>query len=80
MHSAQSVNKAVTLGLLPVTALALFGHIHKTKPASTTMHMKVIAGVAGLALVTNIWSMQARASLSNYEQMLIDKYVLPLPQ
>ena len=80
MHSAQSFNKAVSFGLFPITALALGGHIAKMKPASTQMHMKVMLGVFGLAFATNIWAMSARSSLANYEQVLIDKYVLPLPQ
>ena len=80
MHTSQSVNKAVSFGLLPITAVALGGHIAKMKPASTQMHMKVMLGVFGLAFATNIWAMTARSSLANYEQMLIDKYVLPLPQ
>ena len=67
MHTAQSVNKGVSKGLLPITALALGAHIAKMKPASFQMHMKVMGGVLGLALVTNIWALNARSSLASYE-------------
>ena len=50
------------------------------KPASYSPHTKAIAAVLGLTICTNIWAMQASSSLANYEQLLIDKYVLPLPQ
>ena len=80
MHTAQSVDKAVSYGLFPITATLLGAHIAKMKPASTQMHMKVMLGVLGLTFATKIWAMQARSSLTNYEQVLIDKYVLPMPQ
>ena len=34
MHTAQSVNKGVSMYLLPITAVALGAHITKMKPAS----------------------------------------------
>ena len=80
MHTAQSIDKVISYGLFPITATLLGAHIAKMKPASTQMHMKVGLGVLGLTVVTKLWAMQARSSLANYEQVLIDKYVLPLPQ
>ena len=60
LHSACSLNKAVS-GIVPVVALGAFAHIYKAKPADTSKHMKAIAAVSSLALLTNIYAAYSRS-------------------
>ena len=60
LKSAINVNKAVT-GFVPLVAGGAFAHIFKVKPVDTSKHMKAIAAVTSLALLTNIYAAYSRS-------------------
>ena len=56
-HSAISVNKGITFGLVPLVGGGAYAHIWKTKPTDISKHKKAVMVVMGLAGITNLWAL-----------------------
>lgn len=54
--NAISLNKTISFGLVPVTAAALFGIQYKFPQKYVKQRQQVLLGVAGLAILTNIYA------------------------
>ena len=78
-HSAINVNKGISFGLVPLTALGAYGHIWKTKPSDIGKHQKAVGGVIALAVLTNMWAAYSNGQIPVMEDRLVEKYVWPLP-
>ena len=60
LKSAVTVNYGVT-GSVPVVAGAAFAHIFKTKPDNYSKHSKAVAGIVGLAILTNMFAAYSKS-------------------
>ena len=78
-RNAISLNKTISFGLVPVTAAALFGIQYKFPQKYVKQRQQVLLGVAGLAILTNIYAAISGSKIPTLEATLIDKYVLDLP-
>ena len=65
--------------MVPVTAAALFGIQYKFPQKYVKQRQQVLIGVAGLAILTNIYAAVQGGKIPTLEATLIDKYVIDLP-
>ena len=56
-HSAISVNKGISFGLVPLVGGGAYAHIWKTKPTDISKHKKAVMVSLGLAAITNLWAL-----------------------
>ena len=77
--NAVSINKTVSFGLVPITAAALFGIQYKFPQKYIQQRQQVLIGVAGLAILTNIYAAIQGSKIPTLEANLIDRYVVDLP-
>ena len=77
-HSAISINKGISFGLVPVVGTAAYAHIYKTKPTDLSKHKQAIGATIGLAVLTNLWAVYSSQQIPKMEDHLMEKYVWTL--
>ena len=71
-----STNKSVSFGLVPLYGAIYAASEYKFPGAHLARKQTAGAAILGIAMLTNLWAFQARQSLPQMEDQLIDRYVL----